>query len=587
MQSFNISLLSCRIIFLTALLFPVVPVLCVAEVAVDVVVSGIESPIYENVLSNLSIYLQKDNKELRASGAKRLHGRAIKDIREALAPFGYYNPVVESSLKKEDKVWHAEYIIKKGQPLLIENVELGITGVGNENDKLLAAQHEFPLKKGDILNQIAYEDEKKRLVNLAISEGYLDAVYSEKKLYIDPLRNRGSIHLTLYTGKQYFFGETSANKPVLKRKYLNRYLPYRKGDPYSRAKLFELQSILYQTDYFSRVVVQGNFEEARDYEIPVEVDLQSPEHLNKYSFGIGYATDTGIRGKIDWANRLFNDRGHRISASLQLAELENTVTLTYDIPRENPRYDKIIHSLAYQDKVWDETTTRLLTGAVSREYSGPRFKYSAGIEIRDEVYDVGETSGTSTLFLPSLNGGFVFADDIMKTKYGLQASVGLKGALEGVVSDVSFLQGTVNAKAIITPLKNTRVIGRISVGATLVDSIDALPPSLRFYTGGDSTIRGYRYKSIGTEDASGAVIGGRYLVVESIEVEHILGQYWSLAAFWDGGTATDDLSLDYHQGVGGGIRFRLPFGQIRFDVASAVTKEGNPIRVHLAVGGDF
>lgn len=587
MLFFNISILHCRILFLLVLLYLLVPVTLLATVKVDVTVTGVEYPLYDNVLSNLSIYLQKNNVRLQERAVRRLHQRAKEDIEEALAPYGYYNPSVKSSFKKDNGRWKAVYTIAKGKPLLVDEVSVGVTGAGNENENLLAALHAFPLKKGDILNQVDYESEKKKLVNLAISEGYLDAVYTDKKLFIDPQNNIGSIKLTLYTGRQYFFGETTAVEPILEESLFKRYLPYQKGEPYSTAKLFDLQSILYRTDYFSRVAVKGKLEEAKDYEIPVEVDLSSPEHLNKYSFGIGYATDTGIRGKIDWANRLFNDRGHRISASLQLAELENTVSLTYDIPRENPRFDKIIHSLAYQDKTWEDTTTRLLTGAVSREYSGPRFKYSAGIEIRDEVYDVGDTSGTSTLFLPSLHGGFVFADDILNTKYGLQASVGLKGALENFVSDVSFIQGTVNGKAIITPIENTRVIGRASIGITLVDSIDSLPPSLRFYTGGDSTIRGYRYKSIGTADTSGAIIGGRYLVVESIEVERILDENWSLAAFWDGGTATDDLSLDYHQGIGGGIRFRLPFGQIRLDVASAVTKEGKPMRIHLAVGGDL
>ena len=224
---------------------------------------------------------------------------------------------------------------------------------------------------------------------------------------------------------------------------------------------------------------------------------------------------------------------------------------------------------------------------MSQEHSGPRFKFSVGLEIRDEVYDIGDTSGDSTLLLPSLNAGYIFADDILNTKQGLSTAVNLLGAYKGVVSDASFLQATVSGKAILTPLTQWKLIGRVTVGATLADSIDSLPPSLRYYAGGDSSIRGYDYKSIGTEDSSGTVIGGRYLIVESIEIERIINQYWSLATFWDVGTATDDLSLDFYQGAGAGIRFRLPFGQIRFDVASAISEDGNPFRVHLTVGGDL
>jgi translocation and assembly module TamA len=294
-----------------------------------------------------------------------------------------------------------------------------------------------------------------------------------------------------------------------------------------------------------------------------------------------------VRAKVDWSNRIFNNRGHTISASFLLAEYENSISLLYKIPRKDPRYDTLIHSVGYQDSSWDDTTTRLLTAAISQEHSGARFKFSTGLEIRDEVYDIGDTSGESTLLLPSLNAGLIFADDILNTNKGLSSSVNLSGAYKGFISDASFLQTTVNAKAVYKPFQQWKLIGRISVGGTLVDSIDSLPPSLRYYTGGDSTIRGYSYKSIGTEDSSGTVIGGRYLIIQSLELERIVTQYWSVAAFWDGGTATDDLTLDYYQGVGGGVRFRLPFGQIRFDVASAITEDGTPFRVHLTVGSDL
>jgi translocation and assembly module TamA len=359
------------------------------------------------------------------------------------------------------------------------------------------------------------------------------------------------------------------------------------GEPYRPAKLFELQAILYKTDYFKRVVVKGLTGKATYHYIPVEVELAAPEHLNKYTFGAGYATDTGVRGKVDWSNRLFNTKGHKIKISTQLSELANTIALDYSIPRKDPRYDSFSHILSYQDRKWDDTNTQLFSAGINRVYKGPRFNYSTGLVIRDEVYDVGNTSGDSTLLIPSLNYGFVFADDIKKTQNGLKATLGILGGLEGVVSDASFLQFTFGSKMIVTPLDDWRLIGRGTLGGTLVDSINDLPPSLRFYAGGDNTIRGYKYKSIGSEDSSGTVIGGRYLVVGSIELERVIVHQWSVAAFWDVGSATDDLSLDFYQGAGIGVRFRLPFGQVKFDLASAISEDGQPFRVHLTVGGDL
>jgi len=554
---------------------------------IAVTVKGVDEEIKANVLALLTIYRQQKNDRLQSVGIRRLHRKAEKDIRTALAPLGYYQPVIKSTLTKKDDKWLAEYVIETGPPVLISRIRARIVSQGENDARLNKALRELKLKTGKILNQGVYENEKKRLIRVALAAGYLDAAFIEKTITIDRITNRADISLVLDTGPRYIFGVTSSKQDILSQSLLERYLPYRKGAPYSPKKLFELQSILYRTDYFSRVMVRGDVDQAENYAVPVEIELVPPEHYNSYSIGAGYATDTGIRGKFDWTNRLFNSNGHRMSASLQIAQLENIVSLRYEIPREDPRYDSLINNITYQDKTWEGTSTRLLSASVSTVHTGPRFKLSSGLELRDEVYDVGDTSGDSTLFIPSVNCGIIFADDILQTRNGIQASIGALGGVDGVISDVNFLQTTISGKAIISPLDEWRLIGRGSMGITFVDSIDSLPPSLRFYTGGDTTIRGYSYKSIGTRDSSGEVIGGRYLVVGSIELERHIKEQWSLATFWDGGTATDDLSLNFYQGVGIGVRFRLPFGQVRFDVASAVTEDGYPLRVHLSVGGDL
>lgn len=564
------------------------PGVALAAMPLEVEVSGIADPLLKNVTASLGILLHKDKERLHLGAIRRLHLLAEEDIRAALAPFGYYRPVVRSSLILKEGVWHARYDIDPGPPIMVETVAVALQGEGRDNQVLQAAVAAFPLQKGEILDQQLYEKTKKNLVNLAFGEGFLDAAFSERSLRIDVANNSAAINLVLDTKRQYRFGPTASQQGIIDGALLQRYLPYQPGDPYRPARLFELQSILYQTDYFRRVSVRGQIDRASDAVVPVEIDLEAPEHRNKYSFGLGYATDTGARVKVDWDNRLFNSAGHQANSSLQIGQLENILAFHYRIPlHQDPRHQSLTGSLAYQDKEWKSTTTQLFTAALSRDYSGPRYRLGGGLELRDEIYDVGETSGESLLLLPSLNVGAVFADDLLNTKNGLQVSLGLVGGVEGVVSDVNFAQATVNGKAIISPLPDWRLIGRGSLGAIAVDAIDSLPPSLRFYAGGDNSLRGYGYKSIGTRDAAGANIGGRYLVLGSVEAERTVYKQWSLAAFWDVGTATDDLALNFYQGVGGGVRFRLPFGQIRLDIASAITEDGNPLRFHLMVGGDF
>ena len=582
--------MSCRTLILIFCFFFLIvffPLTSGAGVKVAITIEGIHGSLQKNVLARLKLNLHKNSERLKENEVRKLHRQAEEDIRLALAPFGYYHPEISTSLKKEDGIWIGFYSIKKGEPVLVEKVEIELAGEGKNNKNLRKALADFPLQTGKVLDQDKYEKWKKDFISLAITEGFLDAGFTRHEIRVDLKKNRADLFLVLDTGARYLFGQTSSSQDIIRPELFRRYLPYKKGDPYSPARLFELQSILYKTDFFSSVEARGDTDHPTGIYIPVKVEVKPPKHRNKYSLGLGYATDTGARGKIDWSNRLFNKKGHKLKASLQVAELENSFSLLYTVPRNNPRYEKFVHGLAYQDKKWNDTDTRLLTAAISSEYADPKYKYSIGIELRDEVYDVGNTSGKSTLLIPSLGGGFIFADDILDTKMGLQASIDLLGAAEGLLADATFLQTTVSGKAIVSPLDQWRVIGRGSLGVTIVDAIDSLPPSLRFYTGGDSSIRGYKYKSIGTKDSSGAVIGGRYLVVGSVELERILTDRWSIAGFWDVGSATDDLKLDFFQGAGMGVRFRLPFGQVRLDLASAVSEDGYPIRIHFTVGGDL
>ncbi|HSO10488.1 MAG TPA: BamA/TamA family outer membrane protein, partial [Desulfoprunum sp.] len=386
---------------------------------------------------------------------------------------------------------------------------------------------------------------------------------------------------------RYLFGITTSDQKSIKPGLLARYLPYKVGDPWAPARIFELQRILYATDFFSRVSVRGDIDAARDLQIPVTVELETPQHLNRYSFGLGYATDTGARTQLEWRNRLLNTSGHKARGALQIAELENKFTLRYDIPRNDPRYDSYVVGATYNDQSWEQTQTRLVAAGLTLDHGEPRIRYGASIEGRNEKYDVGATSGTSKLLMPGANLAMIWADSLVNTRNGLQLAVNLNGASEATGSDATFLQVTGSSKLIFSPFRPWRLIGRGTLGATLVDSIDDLPPSLRYYAGGDQSIRGFDYKELGTKDSSGTVVGGRYLVVGSAELERSIDERWSLAAFFDVGNAMDDPKVDFEQGAGIGMRFRLPFGQVRLDLATALSDDNNPVRLHLSVGGDL
>jgi len=132
-----------------------------------------------------------------------------------------------------------------------------------------------------------------------------------------------------------------------------------------------------------------------------------------------------------------------------------------------------------------------------------------------------------------------------------------------------------------------RFLSRLEVGTTRIDDFNQLPASLRFFAGGDVSVRGYAYNTLGPTDATGDVIGGRHLLTGSVEYEQHIAGNWAIAAFYDAGNALDDFSDSLRKGTGLGVRWRLPIGQIRLDAARALSLPERPWRLHLYIGPDL
>ena len=114
-----------------------------------------------------------------------------------------------------------------------------------------------------------------------------------------------------------------------------------------------------------------------------------------------------------------------------------------------------------------------------------------------------------------------------------------------------------------------------------------LPPELRFFAGGDRSLRGYGYQELGPVNDAGLVSGGKYLAVISGEYEYALNETWAVAGFADVGNAFDAQNSDLKTGIGAGLRWRSPVGVVRIDVAAAIDEVGTPLRLHLIIGPDL
>lgn len=569
------------------LLFSVCGILSADEILVDI--RGVEGEILENIGTLLTINREKERDNLSDWRIRRMHEMAAQEIQRAMQPFGFYNVEVSGTLERTENSWRAEYDIIPGKPAVVGDVDISIT-LEEESQWLVEIPliiESFPLKKNMVLDHRLYEEGKKKLLQQLGGLGFIEAAYHRSEVRVNVDEQTAAVVLEVESGPRYRFGQTRFDQELLSPEFLAGYINYNRGDPYSRRKLIELQQTLSRTNYFGSVIVRGEVDKAEGLYIPVSVELSDPEYFNRYIFGIGYATDEGLRGRIGWENRLVNRSGHNIASELKLAERETSVELIYRIPLQDPRYDKLFFGGRYNEESWEDTETTILKGNLGFEHTGSHFVYNYGLELHDERYEVGSESDERFLPVGKLFVSRIIADNPVETTHGLLLSASFKGATDGLFADTTFAQALISGKLITTPFTGLRLIGRFSLGGTGVDSIEDLPPSLRFYAGGDKSVRGFGYRELASENEDGTIIGGKYLLFGSVELEKSVAQNWAVAAFLDTGKGVNDLDEDLGTGVGIGVRYRLPFGQVRIDVASAISEDDAPLRLHLTVGTDL
>lgn len=564
----------------------VAPMAANAQSSVTVEVSGVSGEELDNVLLLLSIEQNKSRPDLSDAWIQRLHSKAPQEIKKALEPFGYYRVKVESTLTRQDDGWLASYTIDTGEPIRISTLDVQISGEAAEDKAFRKILNSPPLATGDIFNHTVYEQWKSEMQRLADERGYFQAQFTRHSVQIDLIAYEAKVELEMDSGPRYRFGPVSITGELqVDEKLIRRYIRFTPGEPYSSTKLLQLQESLYSSDYFSRVDIKANRDEAEALQIPITLQLVMNKRT-RYQLGLGYGTDTGVRGSIGMERRYVNTSGHRFNTNLELSQIKNTVTANYIIPLQRPSTDRaIIRSSYSRDLTQDIDSTALLVGAGVEQLDGNWYR-SYFLNYQREIFNIGVQSGNARLLMPTLSWNRVQSNNVLNTINGSRIGLELRGSRVDAGSNTSFAQLHLNSKLIRT-FGNGRFLLRGEAGTSWAPEFERLPPSVRFFAGGDASVRGYRYKSLGPEDIEGNVIGGKHLLVGSTEYEHRLGEKWSAAIFFDTGNAFDDYTGRFEQGAGIGLRRRLPIGWLRIDVAQAITKEDRPWRLHINLGPDL
>jgi len=549
------------------------------------------------ILTAISLEQQKNHPRLSPRRIKRLHQQAPIEIKRTLQAFGYYQPDIAAQLTPPnpgETAWQANYAILLGKAVTIGKIDLQIFGQAQLDQAFQNLHAHLPLKVGDALNHANYEKIKQQLRNLAQERGYFAAKLLKNQIRLDEQAYQAEIVVWFDSQQRYRFGEITFEQDFFTESLLKRFLNFNTNDYYHSDTLLTFKNALTNSDYFEKVEVEMQSVNQAQRLIPIKVTLK-PRKPNKYTFGIGYATDTGIRGSVEWQRRYVNRYGHHFSLKAELAETRRGATARYFIPLGEEIENFLTITGGYKKETLDTSDSETLSIGVHknhfRHFWHQQLTEVIGIEYRDEKYTIGSDSGHAKMLMPSINWSYLNADDRLYTSRGIKVKLGVQGALSALGSNVSFLQTHLNTTYIQRLFDKGRIIARGELGYSAISLLDGefhdLPPSIRFFAGGDRSVRGYDYRSLGPKNDQGEVIGGKNLLVGSIEYEHRVLEQWSVAAFYDVGNAFNDFSQSLKHGTGIGVRWHSPVGLIRLDVATALNEEGYPVRLHVTVGPDL
>jgi len=232
-------------------------------------------------------------------------------------------------------------------------------------------------------------------------------------------------------------------------------------------------------------------------------------------------------------------------------------------------------------------TSQLTTLELDKNRSfGKRELGTIYIRLQAEDYTIGTQDAHARLVLPGLRYSGDFFDNPSRPSRGYRYAFDLRGTHQLLGSDKELLQ-LISEGSYLLPLPwRLSLHMRARAGITVFsDPLSDLPPSLRFFAGGDQSVRGYTYQSLGPRDVTGRVVGGKHLLAGSAELVRDIFKDWGVSAFYDAGNAFDSFAVVHlFQGAGIGLHYYTPVGALNLSLARQVGVEDPNFHIHFTVG---
>lgn len=560
----------------------------VAVATIKLAVRGVGDRLAANIRAHVSLSSRACATPAAYLGA--LAKRAEDEAQDALRAYGYYHATVKTRVERGGECPRVAIEVSQGPRVTVAAVRLAVEGAAHDDSGFMTPLANLPLTVGAGLNHDKYTATKRLLETLALERGYLAGRFVENRLEVDITRNLAEVRLRYDSGPRYRVGTVSvAQEPLVVREELvRRFLDYEPTQAYDADLVTRFYTALAASQYFDQVDIRPQISAAREGAVPIDIRL-TPRKRHKYSVGLGASTDEGARTHLAYANRRLNEAGHRVNAEVRASLIEQSMSGEYQIPRAHPADEWLSLQAGVKRKNGDnfesDETQVGIADTLRRPFGILETRF---IHLDHQAFDIGHRNRTSTLLIPGLRWTKTTSNDPLYPTRGYSASLEVRGGSGAMLSDVNFVHALASVRVVREFAPRWRILSRIDAGASWDDNFGALPPTERFFAGGDMSVRGYAFEDLGPKDNRGRVIGGRYLGVFSTELERSVARRWAVAGFVDGGNAFGGSGNDtgLKLSVGAGLRWRSPLGPARIDLAHPLDDDV-VVRLHVRIGPDL
>jgi len=508
----------------------------------------------------------------------------IRDVRKRVpdiaAAEGYFSPSID--IQVDDARDHATVKVTPGPRTLVDSVEItfegDLAGDGPQREKRRERLRQaFAMKPGQPLRSADWDAAKTRIEEALTDYDYAAGTIGRSRADVDAEAAKARLTLALDSGPRFTFGDVVIrgleNYPEA---VVRRVVDLKRGEPYNRDRLEELQRRIQTGPWFATVTAEVERDPERPLLVPVIVTV-TERAAREVGLSAGYGTDDGVRGEASYRDRDFLDRALDLQSSATLSQKRQFGYADVYLPsglwasdsHGNVPFQDSLGFLLEHNTIQNNNYNRFAVAGY-RHWKLDRFELQAGVSYQiQRSFPTGSEVMIKRALAPIIFTTWRNVDNVFDPRRGGVLNVQLAAGSKSLASGEDFVKTYLQYQHWFPLGANDQLLFRTELGRTFAASRDPLPDDFLFRAGGARSNRGYAYQSLGPREGD-AVVGGRYLGTGTAEYTHWFNEKWGGAVFTDVGTAADSWSeWEPLKSYGVGARYRTPAGPFALDLAYA------------------